>query len=65
MEEGTVGRSPIWKEAGPSYRLQMTAFARAVDGEPEEARTVEWSRGIVATTGVMISQMGGNVGRVV
>ena len=63
--EDTAGRSLKRKEVALRYRLQMVAFTRAVAGETEGARTVEWIRGFAATANVMLSQEEGHVGRVV
>ena len=65
MEEGTAGRSSERKEAALHYRVQMAAATRTVAGELEGARTMEWLRGIAATVGIMLSQEGGQIGRVV
>ena len=65
MEQGTVGRSPERKEEALRYRLQIAAFTRAVADELEGVRTMVWLRGIAATAGTMLSQEGGQVGRVV
>ena len=64
-EEGTAGRSPERKGAALRYRLQMAATTQTVAGELEETRTMEWLRGIAATAGSMLSQEGGQIGRVV
>jgi len=53
------------KKAASLYRPQIAAFTRAVAGEAAGARVVEWLRGITVTAGVILSQEGGHVGRVV
>ena len=63
--EGTAGSSPERKEAALNYWLQMATVIRAVAGELEGVRTMEWLRGIAATADTMLSQKGGQIGNVV
>ena len=65
MVEGTAGSSPERKEAALNYWLQMATVIRAVAGELEGVRTMEWLRGIAATAGIMLSHESGHIGRVV
>ena len=53
------------KEAALRYRVQLAVFTQTVAGEVAEAWAVEWLRGMVVTTGVMLSKKEGDVGRMV
>lgn len=50
---------------GKEAARRMAAFTRTVAGKATGARAVEWLRCIVATTGVMLSQEGDHVERIV